>query len=470
MLLGCPTKPTVRQRAEVKITINRSRALLLSGLLLVEAVVLVLFFVTPRAPVPASTASAPSLSDPRLSGGGRLVAEEALPSPDGRAMFPVRQLLLTYLARHSSGDLQSALQLCRAAAAHTPGWLPSLYEAYCLELLKRPAEAREVMRTRQVDPDVYAYLFHNPRDSVSAVLAKIQWSDCVRILQYVLQEAELYTARQGQPPTSLEAMFVDADQTVAALLTQCPCGKPYEYSIVASRPHIRCRQHEQYDLPELAAPDTVFGPAVAKLEVDCHVYEQLAWKAQRTDEQALAIYKELETAAQLQPGQEVADVGSGIGFYSFAMRDRVGSRGEVWAVDVKPSVLEYVEFVSKRHPRRAVRTLISQFNDTLLPAEHFDAVFLAHVYRRLTSVERTDEEYRTTIRPFVESIRKGLKRGGVLVIMDGEASASASILTVARKLVVKEIAPLGFEWLQERDRDGIRGDTPNDYVMVFRKR
>lgn len=421
-------------------------------------------------PAPTDSPSGPVFSNPITARGGRLVAVEHLGS-NYEQLNQARQALLKYLQSKRPADLQQAYQLFHELP-NLHDWYELMFEAYCLELMGRTSERDSLMKLSRVDRDVYDFTFHGPHSSALQALISMQFDACVRQMIFIVQAIELYQYDHGgTPPPNLEALKPDYLDAVMA----CPCGGDYLYTVEkkAKGPGkqgvLGCDRHVSYGQPSLRGPGSLFGRRVALITENDHVWEQLEWKARRTEEDARNIFEALAKAAALKPNDVVADIGAGVGFYSYMMAERVAPRGEVWAVDVKPSVLEYVDFVNKRHPGTRVRSLVNRMNDVCLPAGKFDAVVVAHVYRRLCSTVRDEKEYRTIIRPFVASIHKALKPGGRLVIMDGEVNPTQSVLTVARATVVREVTPVGFEWVKDEGVDQIEGDTPHDYVMVFRK-
>src|SRR2546421_8477024 len=47
-------------------------------------------------------------------------------------------------------------------------------------------------------------------------------------------------------------------------------------------------------------------------------------------------------ALKLKPGQVVADIGAGSGYYTFRMAKLLGSKGKVLAVDIQPEMLDLI--------------------------------------------------------------------------------------------------------------------------------
>ncbi len=113
--------------------------------------------------------------------------------------------------------------------------------------------------------------------------------------------------------------------------------------------------------------------------------------------------------AKIAKGSTVADVGAGIGYLSFTLSRAVGGTGTVYAVDIDKSVLEFIDACHAFTPNDNIRTIHSKPDDAMLPEGSCDVVYL------LGTVHCLSQE---TWRPFMESCRKALKPGGLLVVQD----------------------------------------------------
>ncbi len=54
-------------------------------------------------------------------------------------------------------------------------------------------------------------------------------------------------------------------------------------------------------------------------------------------------------AITLKPGQNIADIGAGGGYFSLRFAKIVGQEGKVYAVDASPDLLEFIKKSSKKH-------------------------------------------------------------------------------------------------------------------------
>lgn len=113
---------------------------------------------------------------------------------------------------------------------------------------------------------------------------------------------------------------------------------------------------------------------------------------------------------ELDPGMKVVDLGSGSGFYSYAIAKVVGKTGKVYAVDVQKELLDRV--VTEGHKNRVTNIEviwgdIEKLNGTKLASGTMDAALLANT---LFQVENKRE--------CAKEIYRILKPGGKLMVID----------------------------------------------------
>src|SRR2546423_2102635 len=88
----------------------------------------------------------------------------------------------------------------------------------------------------------------------------------------------------------------------------------------------------------------------------------------------------LVEALKLEPGDVVADIGAGTGYYTWRMAKAVGDRGLVYAVDIQEEMLD---LLAKRMAERKVtnvKGVLGAITDPKLPAHSVDLVLLVDVY------------------------------------------------------------------------------------------
>ena len=82
----------------------------------------------------------------------------------------------------------------------------------------------------------------------------------------------------------------------------------------------------------------------------------------------------------LQPGQRVADVGAGSGFFSMMMAREVGPGGLVYAVDIAANFVDASVQRAQDAGLHNVRGVVNDQRGTGLPADSVDLVFISDTY------------------------------------------------------------------------------------------
>lgn len=161
----------------------------------------------------------------------------------------------------------------------------------------------------------------------------------------------------------------------------------------------------------------------------------------------------------LRPGDTVADVGCGPGYYTFRFAQQVGPKGRVFACDTNQAPLDYVGALA-RQQQWNIETIRSKLNDTCLPKASTDVVFLCSLYHAVyvTSMEPVKDH-------LIESIRQALKPGGRLIIVDNTVLPDNEVPYygpgIAPELVVGQLQAYGFRLV--RSAQFIR----QRYVLIF---
>lgn len=149
-------------------------------------------------------------------------------------------------------------------------------------------------------------------------------------------------------------------------------------------------------------------------------------------------------ALALEPGQAVADVGAGSGFFSLLFAREVGPSGKVYAVDISQP---FARAIARRAAAAGLDNLVTVVNDQHgigLPDASVDLVFTADTYHHFEFP-----------RAMLAAIRRVLRPGGRLVIIDfrtDPAVASAWVqghVRAGREQVIAEVEAAGFALEQE---------------------
>lgn len=168
---------------------------------------------------------------------------------------------------------------------------------------------------------------------------------------------------------------------------------------------------------------------------------------------------EIVATLELSPGDSVADIGAGTGFFSFLMAEAVGPEGTVYAIDIAKNFIDYMDGKAKEYGLKNVVTIRNDPRSTGLETKTVDAVFICDTYHHF--------EY-----PFdmLASIRSALKDDGVLVIVDFERIAGETrdfvwnMVRAGKGHFTDEIIDSGFELIEEVPF------TEEHYILRFKKR
>jgi ubiquinone/menaquinone biosynthesis C-methylase UbiE len=150
-------------------------------------------------------------------------------------------------------------------------------------------------------------------------------------------------------------------------------------------------------------------------------------------------------------GKNVADIGAGSGWFTVRAAKRVGTSGTVYAVDINPEAIHYIEGRAQKESLTNVKTILSKANDPLLPKDTVDAVLLLKTYHEVSDPVA-----------LLEHLRPALKPGARLGIVDRNGDGTNH--GVERKTVVEEAAEAGYRLLNTYDF--VKGDGM-DYFLVF---
>ena len=153
----------------------------------------------------------------------------------------------------------------------------------------------------------------------------------------------------------------------------------------------------------------------------------------------------------ITPGKGVADIGAGSGWFAVRAARRVGSSGTVYAIDINPEAIRYIDRRVRGEALANVKTILSQPDDPMLPKDAVDAVLLLKTYHEVANPIALLEHLRPALRP-----------GARLGIIDRNGNGTDH--GVGRKIVVEEAARAGYRLVQTYE---FVKDDGMDYFLVF---
>src|SRR5262249_37458279 len=82
----------------------------------------------------------------------------------------------------------------------------------------------------------------------------------------------------------------------------------------------------------------------------------------------------------VSPGKTVADIGAGSGWFTVRAARRVTDTGKVYAVDINPAAITYIDQRAQKEKLSNIETLLGAQDDPRLPPGSVDAVLLLKTY------------------------------------------------------------------------------------------
>jgi cyclopropane fatty-acyl-phospholipid synthase-like methyltransferase len=161
---------------------------------------------------------------------------------------------------------------------------------------------------------------------------------------------------------------------------------------------------------------------------------------------------EVIQALALEPGAHVADLGAGTGYFAMRLANML-PQGRVYAIDIEPDMVRYLEARAKRERLRNVLALKGEPDDPRLP-EKVDLILLVDVYHHIG--DRT---------PYFRRLRASLRPGGGVAIVDFKLDSPEGpprAARVAPETVKAEMKAAGYRVAAEHDF------LPYQYFLVFR--
>lgn len=165
----------------------------------------------------------------------------------------------------------------------------------------------------------------------------------------------------------------------------------------------------------------------------------------------------LVNALEIPLGATVAEIGSGTGYFTWRLAEKVGPVGKVFAVDVQQKMLDLTSEAIKRHQLSNVELVLGGENDPHLAAASFDLILIANAYHEFSEPEA-----------MITSVNRALKPDGRLVIIEFAEGHPFGPQDKAERMTINqiraEIEPIGFEL------DRVLDLLPIQHGLIFTKR
>jgi ubiquinone/menaquinone biosynthesis C-methylase UbiE len=161
-------------------------------------------------------------------------------------------------------------------------------------------------------------------------------------------------------------------------------------------------------------------------------------------------------ALQLKPGEIVADVGCGTGYFSWRMAQAVGPKGIVYGVEIQQEMLDLLAVKMKEHGATNVRGVLGAIDNPRLP-QPVDLVLMVDVYHECSHPAE-----------MLTAICRSLKTGGRVVFVEYRGEDPTVPIKPLHKMteaqVKKEMSAQPLDFVETVET------LPRQHLIVFRKR
>jgi len=160
---------------------------------------------------------------------------------------------------------------------------------------------------------------------------------------------------------------------------------------------------------------------------------------------------------ELKPGDRVADIGAGTGYFSRRMAVRVVPGGIVFAEEIQPEMLDLLSKNLRQEGITNVVPILGTISDPKLRAESLDLVIMVDVYHEFSE-------------PFemLQEITRSLKPDGRVVFVEYKAEDPNVPIKLLHKMSVsqvrKEAEIHALIWVKTIDT------LPRQHVIIFKKK
>jgi arsenite methyltransferase len=197
----------------------------------------------------------------------------------------------------------------------------------------------------------------------------------------------------------------------------------------------------QYKLRRSGYPKLVILTLIALLIASCARLKQFAYEGFNRDSWQQP--DKVIAALNLHPGEVVADLGSGGGYFTFKLAREVAPSGKVYAVDVDKDMIELIAKRLKEESGNNVETILATATDPLLPQTGVDLIFTVNTYHHIANRLA-----------YFANVRKYLRPGGRIAIIDLDRRAWLEGLLghyTPSETIKREMEQAGYALQQQLD-------------------
>ncbi|MBK7999592.1 MAG: class I SAM-dependent methyltransferase [Verrucomicrobia bacterium] len=160
---------------------------------------------------------------------------------------------------------------------------------------------------------------------------------------------------------------------------------------------------------------------------------------------------------KVKPGDVIADIGAGTGYFTRRLAKKTGPTGSVLAVEIQPEMLDLLTNQMHRAGITNVKPVLGTVSDPKLRSNSVDLALMVDVYH----------EFEFPLE-MMDAITRALKPGGRVIFVEFRGEDPAVPIKPLHKMteaqVKKEMSALPLEWIETI------GVLPRQHIIVFRKK
>lgn len=159
-------------------------------------------------------------------------------------------------------------------------------------------------------------------------------------------------------------------------------------------------------------------------------------------------------ALAIRPGETIADIGSGSGYFTLRFAAHVGDTGKVYAVDIAPEMIVHLNRRLRDAGVRNVQTVLAAPDDPLLADASVDRFVIVDTWHHIDDQPK-----------YLALMKKMLKPGGQVVMIDFQKKelpvGPPLAMKIAREDLKRQLEANGYRLKAEHDF------LPYQYFLVF---